>query len=132
LTDIVQEAPTAKLVPPTQAPLPVAVWPKLLFVILTELMVSVALPVLVTVTVWMGLVEPTTWLVKVRLAGDRLAPGVVVPVPLRATVCGLPGALSMMVIAADRLPVVVGLKYTLRAQLAPGGNEAPDPQPVVV
>ena len=48
------------------------------------------------------------------------APGVVIPVPARATACGLPGALSVMLIEADRTPVAVGLKVTVRTQLALG------------
>jgi hypothetical protein len=44
---------------------------------------------------------------------------VLVPVPLTATVWGLPAALSKMFSVAVREPVVVGEKVTLMVQLAP-------------
>ncbi len=40
------------------------------------------------------------------------------PVPVSATVCGLPTALSVMVTAPVLVPLAVGLKVTLRVQLA--------------
>ncbi len=40
------------------------------------------------------------------------------PVPLRATVWGLPGALSAIEMLAVRLPVAVGVKVALMLQLA--------------
>ena len=49
--------------------------------------------------------------------GDTLAT-VVVPVPESATVCGLPAAPSVIVIEAERLPVLEGVKVTLMVQLA--------------
>lgn len=65
-----------------------------------------------------------------RLETDKLAPGVVIPVPVRVMVCGLPGALSVMVIEADRVPVAVGLNVTIREQLPPDCVVA-DPQVLV-
>jgi hypothetical protein len=47
------------------------------------------------------------------------------PVPLSATVCGLPAASSVILIAAVRLPVAEGAKVTLAVQLAPGVSELP-------
>jgi len=44
-------------------------------VIEMPVMVKVALPVLVNVTVWAEPLAPTVWLAKVRLVGERLAPG---------------------------------------------------------
>jgi hypothetical protein len=41
------------------------------------------------------------------------------PVPVSATVCGLPTPLSVMVRAPVLVPPAVGLKVTLRVQLAP-------------
>ena len=41
-----------------------------------------------------------------------------IPVPLRATVWGLPPALSVIEMLAVRLPVAVGVKVALRLQLA--------------
>ena len=79
---------------------------------------------MLNVTVWAGLVVPTSWLANVRLAGDSPAAGAI-PLPLRATVCGLPVALS----ATDRVPVrvpeAVGVKFTLMLQLAPAPRLAP-------
>jgi hypothetical protein len=49
----------------------------------------------------------------------------VVPVPVRLTVCGLPGALSVTVTAADRAPVAVGEKTTTMLQAAPAASELP-------
>jgi len=49
----------------------------------------------------------------------------VVPMPLSATFCGLPLALSVMLSAAVRVPDAVGLKVTLTVQLAPAANELP-------
>src|SRR5436305_512601 len=43
----------------------------------------------------------------------------VLPVPLRATLCGLPLAESVMVIAPVRVPDCVGVKLTEILQLAP-------------
>ncbi len=42
-----------------------------------------------------------------------------VPVPVRLTLCGLPAALSVRVIAAARVPLAAGVKVTLIVQLAP-------------
>src|SRR5271167_2806495 len=42
------------------------------------------------------------------------------PVPERATVCGLPVALSEMLSEPLRAPLAVGVKVTLAVQLCPG------------
>ena len=47
------------------------------------------------------------------------------PAPLRLTVCGLPVALSVMVMAAVRLPAAAGIKLTWMVQLAPAATEVP-------
>ena len=44
---------------------------------------------------------------------------VLLPVPLSATVCGLPLALSVILTLALRVPVAVGVKVTLIVQVAP-------------
>ncbi len=44
---------------------------------------------------------------------------VVVPVPLSATVCGLPGALSVTESVPVTLPEVLGVRVTLIVQFAP-------------
>jgi hypothetical protein len=67
---------------------------------------------------------PTDWLAKVRLVGERLGAGAV-PVPERATVWGLPLALSVMLTEAERLPLAVGVKVTLIVQLLLAATELP-------
>jgi hypothetical protein len=47
------------------------------------------------------------------------------PVPLSATVCGLPDALSLIVNVPARVPPTVGSKKTPAAQLAPGATVLP-------
>jgi hypothetical protein len=47
------------------------------------------------------------------------------PAPVRLTLCGLPVALSVIVIVPGWLPTAVGVKVTLMEQLAPGATEAP-------
>jgi hypothetical protein len=47
------------------------------------------------------------------------------PVPDKLTVCGLPGALSVMLTAPLRLPPAVGLNVTLIAHLAPAPKLVP-------
>jgi len=88
------------------------------------LMFRVAVPLLVSLTVCGVLVVPITCSGKLNLVGDKETAGRV-PMPLRATVCGLLGASSVMVTAPLRLPAVVGLKVTLRVQLAPAATLAP-------
>ena len=69
---------------------------------------------------------PTDGTVKVRLSGERLTAGAVLaPVPVKPTVCGLPTALSEMLIVPLRVPVAVGVKVTLIVQLAPAASELP-------
>ena len=46
-------------------------------------------------------------------------------VPVRATVCGLPGALSVMLTAALRVPATVGVNVTLTWQLSLGARVGP-------
>ena len=48
-----------------------------------------------------------------------------VPLPLRFTVCGLFGALSVKVSVPVAAPVAVGVNVTLTAQLAPAAMPAP-------
>ena len=55
-----------------------------------------------------------------RLAGLSFT---TVPVPLSETVCGLPGALSVIDKVAVRGPPCVGLKVTLMVQGVPGATE---------
>lgn len=48
-----------------------------------------------------------------------------VALPVRATVCGLPLALSVMVSEPVRLPLVEGANVTLKVQLAAGATVLP-------
>ncbi len=93
--------------------------PLLVPVMPMEVMLSAALPVLLSVTICAALIVPTPWLAKVRLVADKLTIGAgAVPVPVKVTVCGLPVALSVMLTAALRVPVALGTKVTLMVQLA--------------
>src|SRR5579872_4637071 len=81
------------------------------------LMVRGTVPVLVSFTAAVALVVPTFWLPKLTLVGLKLTTGmVVVPLPLSATFCGLPGPPSANVRLAVRLPLFVGVKVTLTLQ----------------
>jgi hypothetical protein len=61
---------------------------------------------------------PTFCAGKVKEAGERLTSGVATPVPVRLTVCVAGLALSVMVTTPVLVPAAVGLKVTLRVQLA--------------
>lgn len=60
-------------------------------------------------------------------AGERLvtAGTGLAPVPVRLTVCGLPGASSVTVTEAVRFPSPEGENVALALQFAPGASEAP-------
>src|SRR3989475_117990 len=89
-------------------------------------MLRVAVPLLVRVTVCSGLVVLRRWSPKPRLVGAMVTAGAM-PIPASDTDCGLPGASSVMVTVAVRAPVAAGVKLMLIAQLAPGATE---PAPV--
>lgn len=122
---IVQFAPTATELPQ------VFVWLKsdgLVPVMEILLMLSVALPVLVNVTVFGFVVWPTaTGAKNVTLEGDNCTcvPLLVPPVPLRVNVCGLAPPLSLMDTSALRVPVAVGWNVMVRMQLPPAATELP-------
>lgn len=84
--------------------------------------VSALAPVFLSVTVCVADVEPTLVEVKVRLVGERLTAGAPAPVPLRATVCGEFGALSLKLSVAVKVPAAVGLKVNVTTQEAPTAN----------
>ena len=73
-----------------------------------------------------GLVVPTSWMPKGKLltAGVALGPAVT-PTPLNDTDWGLPAVSSVMVRAAERAPIWLGVKITLMAQLAPAARLGP-------
>jgi hypothetical protein len=66
------------------------------------------------------LVVPTFWLENV--SGEVKVTVDVTPVPERATVWGLPVALSATLILAEREPSALGLKVTLMVQLPPAAT----------
>src|SRR5437868_4651428 len=88
------------------------------------LMVRSAVPLFLSVTVCAALVVPVFWFPKLRLVGLKLTPGAgaLIPLPLRATVWGLPLALSVMLTLALRVPIAVGVKVTLMVQEAPAAR----------
>ena len=47
------------------------------------------------------------------------------PVPVSASVCGLPGLLSYTLRVADSAPTIDGLKYMVKVQMAPGAILVP-------
>ena len=67
---------------------------------------------------------PTACAAKVKEAGERLTTGAV-PVPVRLTVWVAGLALSVMVKEPLREPLAVGVKVTLRVQLALAARLAP-------
>jgi hypothetical protein len=89
-----------------------------------SLTVKLAFPELVTVTDFVALLFPTSTPLKLRLVGDSVTAGAV-PVPLKATLCGLPAALSVTLTADARFPVLVGVNTTLMVQLALAPSVAP-------
>src|SRR2546421_4983123 len=89
------------------------------------LIVSVAFPVLLSVTACAALAVPTVWFPNVKEVGERLTTGAVLvepPVPVSGIVCGVFGALSLSVTAPVRVPVAAGVKFTLIVQLAPAAT----------
>src|ERR1700689_3210438 len=89
------------------------------------LMLNAALPVLARVTVWLTLVVPMGAAAKVRAAGVReTTPAKATPVPASATVCGLPATLSRMDTVPERVPVAVGVNFTLIVQFDPAARLA--------
>jgi hypothetical protein len=113
VTEIVQLPPAATLDPQllVSAKSPDAV---------IEVTDRAAVPELVSVTVWAALVMPSACGANVRLVGESVTVGAVTaetaPVPLKATVCGEPLALSVIVTAPVRVPAAVGVKVTERVQ----------------
>lgn len=85
------------------------------------------MPVLLTTTDCEALEEPTFWLENVREFVLRLTigTGAGTPVPERDTVCGDPLALSVIVIEAERAPVLEGVKIMDKVQLSPAPRLAP-------
>src|SRR2546422_30342 len=87
-------------------------------------MLRVAVPLLVRVTVCTGLVVLRRWSPKARLVGAKVTAGTI-PVPASDTDRGLPGASSVMVTVAGRALAAAGVNVRLRRQLAPTTTVAP-------
>jgi hypothetical protein len=87
---------------------------------------AATVPLLVSVTVWEALVEPTATLPKLTEAGESVKTmlPVPLPVPLSGSLCGLPGALSATVTAPNLVVAEVGVKITRNVQEAPGAKVA--------
>lgn len=91
----------------------------------TEEMRSAELPELMTVNTWGVLEDP--WLVdgKDSEVGEKMTAGAgATPVPLRTSVCGEPGALSVTWRLAVSAPATAGVKLMLTEQLALGARVA--------
>jgi len=86
--------------------------------------VSVAVPLLVSVTVCDPLVEPTATVPNERLVAESVTPAPW-PVPVSAIICGDPTALSVIATAPASAPPVTGSKFPLIVQLAPAATLVP-------
>jgi hypothetical protein len=80
-------------------------------------------PVFDTVTFLGALVLPRFTFPKVKLTGEKLR-FETAPTPLSWTMWGLPGALSVMVMAPVLVPTAVGLKVTSSRHAAEGVGES--------
>lgn len=121
VTPIVQLVPAAKVPVGLHAFAPLASAKLLLLVPVIEKLVKVTgpVPVLVTVTFCAALVEFTGCDANVKLLGVTVTVASPAPVPVKATVCGLPVTLSATFRVAVRVPTAVGVNSTLIVQLAP-------------
>ena len=123
VTLTVQLSPAARLAP--QVFTEIAKSPA--FAPLSEMLVivTVAGPVFVRVTLCALLVPATTTLPNARLAGLRLTTNGFTPVPDNDALFGLPAALVVNVKEAERTPVADGENVTLTAQFRPAPKLAP-------
>lgn len=94
-------------------------------VILIPLRLKGAFPVFTSLTVEGLLLVPTSCDEKFCRAGNVVKNGPLTPLPLTGIAKGLIRVLSVILIAPDCRPIVVGEKVTLTAQLAPGLRLAP-------
>jgi len=122
VTEIMQPDPAPTLVPQ------LFVWAKSPDATI-DAMVRLAVPEFVIVIVCAALVVPSVCGEKVRLVSERVTVGAVttgaIPVPVSATVCGEPLALSAIVSNPARVPTTVGANVTEIEQFAPPANELP-------
>jgi hypothetical protein len=85
----------------------------------SEVRVRAAVPEFFTVTTCAAVVDPTVVEAKVRVVGVSVTAGAAAaPVPVRATVCGEPVALSAIDRDAVRVPAAAGLNSTETVQVA--------------
>jgi hypothetical protein len=120
VTPTAQFAPAARLVP--HELLAIAKGP----LIPTLVMERAVLWRLVTLTVTAELVLPTATAPRFNELADRVTGELEpLPVPLRLTVCGPPGAESVKVSVPVAAPVAVGVNVTPTLQLAPAAMLVP-------
>jgi len=117
-TPMVQFVPGATLLPQALSA------PKSAGDAVTLVIVTVEVPALLSVTVCGRPDVPTYWLGKVIEGGDKLTPEVGA-LPIKPTLCGLPGPLSLTLSDPVRTPHAVGVKVTLIRQLALLAREVP-------
>jgi hypothetical protein len=101
----------------------VLVWPKSPVALIPEI-VSGPSPLLVRVTGWALLLTPIIWLLKVRLAGDQAAAGVV-PFPESVLEGGVLVKSPETLRDPLRVPCAVGVKVTVMMQLVPAATKVP-------
>src|ERR1700730_1010337 len=92
-------------------------------------MLSGPLPVLVSVIDCSALIVSMVWLPNVSDVGARETAGAPEPVPVSATLCDPPAALSTSVMLPVWVPVVVGVNVTVMLQAPPAATD--DPQLLV-
>src|ERR1039458_10319256 len=85
-------------------------------------MLKIPRPVFESVTICALLLVKTTWVGNVSVVGERATAGST-PTPVRETVWGLLGALSVMLRAAVRAPTVVGVNDTVIVQVPPAARD---------
>ena len=88
----------------------------------TFVIVSTVSPVFASVTICGRPEVPTYWFGKVTLGGEKLIP--MTPMPVKGTVCGLPGASSATVSEALAFPTPFGPKVTMVPQLSVDDSDA--------
>jgi hypothetical protein len=91
------------------------------------LIVTALVPPFVSVTTFCAPLSPIATLAQFKLLGltEALPVAPAVPVPVSATVCGLPLAESVKVRVAVRVPVAAGLNVTLAVQLVAAARLVP-------
>ena len=108
-----QLAPAASVAPQAFEPVALAKSLGLVPAMVMPLMVSVALPVLLSVAARAAEVAPTVVLGKATVGvSEAIGAATAVPVPVRVAVCGEPVALSATESVAEKLVAEAGVKVT--------------------